>query len=123
MSNLQIVLLLSVIASALLTATFTVLTEIRMARKGISVRHKAKKPNQLGPGKKRYQACQMFIIWDALWRPCHCHTLRSKPCKFKYKAKLQARKKIQQFSNENHRENTNFLPMVYGYHGTSKIPQ
>ena len=71
-----------------------------MTCKGICIRHKAQKPVGFGrysTGQKRCQICDMFIKWDGLWCPCCGYRLRTKPRNLKYKSKLRARKKIQEY--------------------------
>ena len=70
-----------------------------MTCKGICIRHKAQKPVGMGRysmGQKRCQICELFIRWDGLWCPCCGYRLRTKPRNLKYKAKLKARKEIEQ---------------------------
>ena len=38
----------------------------------------------------------LFIGWDGLWCPCCGYRLRTKPRNLKYKAKLKARKEIEE---------------------------
>ena len=57
-----------------------------MTCKGICIRHKAQKP-----------VCEIFLKWDGLWCPCCGYRLRTKPRNLKYKAKLRARKKIEEY--------------------------
>ena len=40
---------------------------------------------------------EIFLKWDGLWCPCCGYRLRSKPRNLKYKAKLRARKKIDEY--------------------------
>ena len=71
-----------------------------MTCKGICIRHKAQKPVDLGrysTGQKRCQVCEIFLKWDGLWCPCCGYRLRTKPRNLKYKAKLRARKKIEEY--------------------------
>jgi hypothetical protein len=71
----------------------------KMTCKGICVRHKAQKPvgsGRYAMGQKRCQICELFIKWDGLWCPCCGYRLRTKPRNLKYKAKLKARKEIEQ---------------------------
>ena len=71
-----------------------------MTCKGICVRHKAMKPVVTGRysiGQKRCQVCELFIKWDGLWCPCCGYRLRTRPRNLKYKAKLRARKKIDEY--------------------------
>lgn len=71
-----------------------------MACKGICIRHKAQKPIDAGrysTGQKRCQVCEIFLKWDDLWCPCCGYRLRTKPRILKFKAKLQARKKIKEY--------------------------
>jgi hypothetical protein len=70
-----------------------------MTCKGICIRHKAQKPvgsGRYASGQKRCQICEIFIKWDGLWCPCCGYRLRTKPRNLKYKAKLRARKKLQE---------------------------
>jgi hypothetical protein len=70
-----------------------------MTCKGICIRHKAQKPvgsGRYASGQKRCQICEIFIKWDGLWCPCCGYRLRTKPRNLKYKAKLRARRKIQE---------------------------
>jgi hypothetical protein len=74
----------------------------RMPCKGICVRHKALKPKPLGTGRysagqKRCQGCELFLRWDGFWCPCCGYRLRTRPRNMKYKAKLRARKKIDEY--------------------------
>ena len=72
---------------------------VKMTCKGICIRHKAQKPVHLGRyamGQKRCQICELFIRWDGLWCPCCGYRLRTKPRNLKYKAKLKARKEIEE---------------------------
>jgi predicted amidophosphoribosyltransferase len=69
-----------------------------MVCKGIFLRHKAMKPVGTGRysiGQKRCQVCEIFLTWEGLWCPCCGYRLRTRPRNMKYKAKLQARKKIE----------------------------
>jgi predicted amidophosphoribosyltransferase len=71
-----------------------------MTCKGICIRHKAHKPIGTGryaTGQKRCQVCEIFLKWDGLWCPCCGYRLRTKPRNLKYKAKLRARKKIDEY--------------------------
>ena len=71
-----------------------------MTCKGICIRHKAQKPvgsGRYASGQKRCQICEIFIKWDGLWCPCCGYRLRTKPRNLKYKAKLRARKKIDEY--------------------------
>jgi hypothetical protein len=71
----------------------------KMTCKGICIRHKAQKPvgsGRYASGQKRCQICEIFIKWEGLWCPCCGYRLRTKPRNLKYKAKLRARKKIQE---------------------------
>lgn len=71
-----------------------------MVCKGICIRHKAQKPVATGrysTGQKRCQVCEIFLKWDGLWCPCCGYRLRTKPRNLKYKAKLRARKKIDEY--------------------------
>jgi hypothetical protein len=71
-----------------------------MTCKGICIRHKAQKPPGTGrysTGQKRCQVCEIFLRWDGLWCPCCGYRLRTKPRNLKYKAKLRARKKIDEY--------------------------
>ncbi len=70
-----------------------------MTCKGICIRHKAQKPvgsGRYATGQKRCQICELFIRWDGLWCPCCGYRLRTKPRNLKYKAKLKARKEIEE---------------------------
>jgi hypothetical protein len=63
------------------------------------MRHKAQKPigsGRYATGQKRCQICELFIRWEGLWCPCCGYRLRTKPRNLKYKAKLKARKEIEQ---------------------------
>ncbi|HKU49101.1 MAG TPA: hypothetical protein VJP79_04045, partial [Nitrososphaera sp.] len=65
-------------------------------------RHKAQKPvgsGRYASGQKRCQICEIFIKWDGLWCPCCGYRLRTKPRNLKYKAKLRARTKKQEFKD------------------------
>ena len=71
-----------------------------MACKGICTRHKAQKPIGAGrysTGQKRCQVCEIFLKWDDLCCPCCGYRLRTRPRTLKYKVKLQARKKIEEY--------------------------
>jgi len=57
-----------------------------MTCKGICIRHKAQKP--VGVGR--------YARWDGLWCPCCGYRLRTRPRNLKYKAKLKARKDIEE---------------------------
>ena len=73
--------------------------EQNMVCKGICIRHKAQKPVSQGryaTGQKRCQVCEIFIKWDGLWCPCCGYRLRTRPRNLKYKAKLKARKQIEE---------------------------
>jgi len=48
-------------------------------------------------GQKRCQVCEIFLTWDGLWCPCCGYRLRTRPRNLKYKAKLRARKKIDEY--------------------------
>ena len=70
-----------------------------MTCKGICIRHKAQKPSKSGRyavGQKRCQICEIFIRWDGFWCPCCGYRLRTRPRNLKYKAKLKARKEIEE---------------------------
>ena len=70
-----------------------------MTCKGICIRHKAQKPVGSGRyviGQKRCQVCEIFIKWGGLWCPCCGYRLRTRPRNLKYKAKLKARKQIEE---------------------------
>ena len=72
----------------------------RMPCKGICVRHKALKPvgnGRYSTGQKRCQICETFLKWDGIWCPCCGYRLRTRPRNMKYKAKLRARKKIDEY--------------------------
>ncbi|MGA9151880.1 MAG: hypothetical protein WBZ36_14980 [Candidatus Nitrosopolaris sp.] len=71
-----------------------------MVCKGICIRHKALKPvgkGRYSTGQKRCQICETFLKWDGLWCPCCGYRLRTRPRNLKYKAKLQARKKRDEY--------------------------
>jgi hypothetical protein len=71
----------------------------KMTCKGICIRHKAQKPSKSGRyavGQKRCQICEIFIRWDGFWCPCCGYRLRTRPRNLKYKAKLKARKEIEE---------------------------
>jgi hypothetical protein len=71
-----------------------------MTCKGICIRHKAQKPVGAGrysTGQKRCQICELFLRWDGLWCPCCGYRLRTRPRNLKYKAKLRARKQIDEY--------------------------
>jgi predicted amidophosphoribosyltransferase len=71
-----------------------------MTCKGICVRHKVPKPPGTGrysSGQKRCQVCESFLKWDGLWCPCCGYRLRTKPRNLKYKAKLRATKKLNEY--------------------------
>ena len=72
----------------------------RMTCKGICIRHKAMKPVGTGrysTGQKRCQVCEIFLKWEGLWCPCCGYRLRTRPRNLKYKAKLRARKRIEEY--------------------------
>ena len=71
-----------------------------MACKGICIRHKAQKPVAAGrysTGQKRCQICELFLRWEGLWCPCCGYRLRTRPRNLKFKAKLRARKNIEEY--------------------------
>ena len=71
-----------------------------MTCKGICIRHRAQKPPGTGrysTGQKRCQICEIFLRWDGLWCPCCGYRLRTKPRNLKYKAKLRARKRMEEY--------------------------
>jgi hypothetical protein len=73
---------------------------VKMTCKGICVRHKAMKPVGTGRysiGQKRCQVCELFIMWDGFWCPCCGYRLRTRPRNLKFKAKMKARKKIEEY--------------------------
>jgi hypothetical protein len=79
----------------------------KMTCKGICVRHKAQKPVGTGrysTGQKRCQICELFLRWDGLWCPCCGYRLRTRPRNLKYKAKLRARKKIDEYRSAQQRQ-------------------
>jgi hypothetical protein len=47
-------------------------------------------------GQKRCQVCELFIKWDGFWCPCCGYRLRTRPRNLKFKAKMNARKKIEE---------------------------
>ena len=51
----------------------------------------------LSTGQKRCQICETFLKWDGIWCPCCGYRLRTRPRNMKYKAKLRARKKIDEY--------------------------
>ena len=73
-----------------------------MTCKGICVRHKVPKPSGTGSyssGQKRCQVCESFLKWDGLWCLCCGYRLRTKPRNLKYKAKLRATKKSNEYAS------------------------
>ena len=78
-----------------------------MTCKGICIRHKAQKPVGAGrysTGQKRCQICELFLRWDGLWCPCCGYRLRTRPRNLKYKAKLRARKQIDEYRSVQQRQ-------------------
>jgi hypothetical protein len=78
-----------------------------MTCKGICIRHKAQKPVGTGrysTGQKRCQICELFLRWDGLWYPCCGYRLRTRPRNLKYKAKLRARKQIDEYRSIQQRQ-------------------
>jgi hypothetical protein len=72
----------------------------KMTCKGICIRHKAQKPVGTGrysTGQKRCQMCELFLRWEGLWCPCCGYRLRTRPRNLKYKAKLRAKKDIEEY--------------------------
>jgi hypothetical protein len=70
-----------------------------MTCKGICILHKAQKlvgSGRYAMGQKCCQICELFIKWEGLWCSCCGYRLRTKPRNLKYKAKLKARKEIEQ---------------------------
>ena len=47
-------------------------------------------------GQKRCQICELFIKCEGLWCPCCGYRLRTKSQNVKEKAKLKARKEIEE---------------------------
>jgi hypothetical protein len=71
-----------------------------MTCKDICSRHKAPKPvgsGRYSTGQKRCQVCEIFLKWDGLWCPCCGYRLRTRPRNLKYKDKLRAKKKIEEY--------------------------
>jgi predicted amidophosphoribosyltransferase len=71
-----------------------------MTCKGICIRHKAQRPVGVGrysSGQKRCQVCEIFLKWDGLLCPCCGYRLRTRPRNLKYKDKLRAWKKIEEY--------------------------